>query len=71
LAADSMVMRASCLLAGLLAVLAAVSVGAQVPAPPPRPYKPPSDADLQKSEGLGSVTHSCLIRQRRSAGPEC
>ena len=54
-------MRASCLLAGLLAVMAAV--GAQAPAPPPpRPYKPPSDADLQKSERLASVTHSLLIR---------
>jgi hypothetical protein len=63
-------MRASCMLAGLLAVMAAV--GAQAPAPPPpRPYKPPSDADLQKSEGLGSVTHSCLIRQRSSAETQC
>jgi uncharacterized protein YbdZ (MbtH family) len=40
---------------GLLAVLAAAVVHAQTPAPPPpRPYKPPSDADLQKSEPLGS-----------------
>ena len=61
-----MVSRASCLLAGLLAVLAASAAGAQVPAPPPRPYKPPSDADLQKSERLGSVTQSRLIRQRSS-----